>query len=123
MTTEARRLANIAAAERYHASPEYEMDLAEEQGFGRNAAGVAAYRKLVAEQDRLEAYRASPDYDREVAARTAHDYAAMRREVGLSDGVAPDAPLCRINGSVHVIIDGKPWNGAFTVRDGRIVKA
>jgi len=41
---------------------------------------------------------------------------AMRREIGLPDGVLPHIRLCRVNGSVGVMLpDGRTHFGGFTV--------
>ena len=51
MTTESRRLSNIAKSEAYMSSPAYQYDLAEEAGYSRDKAGVQQMRAEQAEDD------------------------------------------------------------------------
>lgn len=98
---------------------ETKREAAAEQG-----VSVAEYERMREEQSAQEAYAASGAGRAAAAAESAAILLAMRREIGLPDGVAPDAKLCRTNGSVGVIIDGKSHYGSFTVdAAGNIVKA
>ena len=123
-TTEAKRLANVQAADAYMGSPAYLLDSAEELGYSRDADGVRRYQTLLAEQAAREAYQATPAYLADCKADSDREQAEMRREVGLPGGVAPDSRLCRVNGSVGVWVDGGYWFGGFGVAPGgRLVKS